>query len=167
MATFDVSRVMRRVRQRMGLSQEGLARHLNATKGAVQHWERGRNRPDLARLFLLRSLCPPGAERREVEELIRYIQGRIASTTAATLEGSVAKRRAAEPGSELLVRENARLRRQISRLENAVRRRAEQLRILEDLTADLQRQVAELKASQEQPATGYRNSAISSAHDQA
>jgi DNA-binding transcriptional regulator YiaG len=39
MATVrDVARVIRRVRQQLGLSQEGLARLLNATKGAVQHW---------------------------------------------------------------------------------------------------------------------------------
>jgi transcriptional regulator with XRE-family HTH domain len=167
MVTLDVSRVIRRVRKKMGLSQEGLSRRLNATKGAVQHWERGRNRPDLARLFLLRSLCPSGAERRELEGLIRYIQGRVASTTDVALEESAVKRGSAEPGSQLLARENARLRRQVGRLESAVRRRAEQLRILEDLAADLQRQVAELKAAQPHPATEFRSSAISSAHGQA
>ncbi|MGH9356407.1 MAG: helix-turn-helix domain-containing protein, partial [Terriglobia bacterium] len=45
MATAEAPRIIRRVRQRLGLSQEGLSRRLNATKGAIQHWERGRNQP--------------------------------------------------------------------------------------------------------------------------
>ena len=49
MAELDVSKVIRRVRQKLQVSQEGLSRLLNAKKGAVQHWERGRNRPDRAR----------------------------------------------------------------------------------------------------------------------
>jgi transcriptional regulator with XRE-family HTH domain len=165
MATLDVSRVIRRVRQRMGLSQEGLSRRLNATKGAVQHWERGRNQPDLARLLLLRTLCPSDVERKEVEAVIRQAQAKVAHTTDIPLEDSLVKGR--EAGSPLLARENARLRRQVARLERAVRRRAEQLRILEDVAADLQRQVAALKAGQEQPAAEYHSSAISSSHQQA
>ena len=51
---------------------------LNATKGAVQHWERGRNNPDLARLNALRQLCPPGAERKELDALIKQTQSRLA-----------------------------------------------------------------------------------------
>jgi transcriptional regulator with XRE-family HTH domain len=152
MATFDVPRVIRRVRLKLGLSQEGLSRRLGATKGAIQHWERGRNQPDLARLFVLRDLCASGAERKEVEALIRHIQGKIAAPSDVTLRSFPAGRRSADPGSQMLARENARLRRQIERLELAVRRRAEQLRILEDLAADLQRQVAELKAAHEPPA---------------
>ena len=54
MVELNPSRVIRRVRQRLELSQESLARVLNATKGAIQHWERGRNNPDLARLLALR-----------------------------------------------------------------------------------------------------------------
>ncbi len=158
MATLEVSRVVRRVRQRLGLSQEGLARRLNATKGAVQHWERGRNQPDLARLFLLRGLCPPGVERKEVERLIRQAQSKVAGMPSGQVRGTEgAHRGGLEPGSEMLARENARLRQQVARLESANQRRAEQLRILEDLAAHLQRQVAELKAekigSEEVPKT--------------
>lgn len=146
MATLDVPRVIRRVRQRMGLSQEGLSRRLNATKGAIQHWERGRNQPDLARLFVLRSLCPPGPERKEVEGLIRQAQGKFAAASAAEAR-SPAQRSISGPDSQILARENDRLRKQVNRLQSTVQKRAEQLRILEDLAADLQRQVAELRAS--------------------
>ncbi|HEX5481176.1 MAG TPA: helix-turn-helix domain-containing protein [Terriglobia bacterium] len=145
MATLDVPRVIRRVRERLGLSQEGLSRRLNATKGAIQHWERGRNQPDLARLFLLRSICPPGAERKEVEALIRQAQENVAGATEGGAHGARMKRGAPDRGSQMLQRENARLRQQIARLQGAVDRRAEQLRILEDLATDLQRQVAGLK----------------------
>ena len=165
MATFDVPRVIRRVRQKLGLSQEGLSRRLGATKGAVQHWERGRNQPDLARLFVLRDLCPHGAERKDVEGLIRQIQGKIVAPSEAPLRSSPLKHRAADPGSQVLLRENARLRRQIARLELAVQRRAEQLRILEDLAADLQRQVAEFKSVQEPSAADLHSAALSSANE--
>ena len=159
MPTLDVPRVIRRVRQRLGLSQEALSRRLNATKGAVQHWERGRNQPDLARLFVLRSLCPSGAERKEVEGLIRQVQGKVGASAEVLPEAAKAGRRLADPDSQSLRRENARLRRQLGRLEGAVRRRAEQLRILEDVAAGLQRQVAELKAAQMQPAADALSSA--------
>ena len=78
METMTPAKVIRRVRKRIEVSQEGLARLLNATKGAVQHWERGRNNPDLARLNALRQLCPPGAERKELDALIKQTQSRLA-----------------------------------------------------------------------------------------
>ncbi len=145
MATLDVPQVIRRARQRMGLSQEALSRRLNATKGAIQHWERGRNQPDLARLFVLRDLCPPGAERKDVQGLIHQAQGRVANPPDTRNEAS--KRGAPESDSSVLARENAKLRRQIAKLQSTVRRRAEQLRILEDLAAELQRRVSELRAT--------------------
>ena len=77
MADLDVSKVIRRVRQKLQVSQEGLSRLLNATKGAVQHWERGRNRPDLARLMALRQLCPPSQERKDLDALIRESQAQV------------------------------------------------------------------------------------------
>lgn len=144
MPALDVPKMIRRVRQRLGLSQEGLARRLNATKGAVQHWERGRNQPDLARLFMLRSLCPPGAERKEVDALIRHFQDRVAGLPNGR-EARGGPGRTAVPGSQMMERENVRLRQQISRLQGAIDRRTEQLRILEDVAGELQRQVAELR----------------------
>lgn len=142
MPALDVPKMIRRVRQRLGLSQEGLARRLNATKGAVQHWERGRNLPDLARLFALRTLCVRSVERKDVDALIRQMQGRVGGLGASAPSDRKPVR---GPGSRMAERENARLRQQVARLQGAIDRRSEQLRILEDVAADLQRQVAELK----------------------
>lgn len=139
MAKLDAAKVIRRVRTRLGVSQEGLSRRLNATKGAVQHWERGRNHPDLARLMALRQICPPGAERRQLDALIKETQGRIAMPATDLYPGG--------GGTSLLQKENGRLRAQITRLETALQRRGEQLRILENVAADLQKQITELKGS--------------------
>lgn len=139
MAKLDAAKVIRRVRTRLGVSQEGLSRRLNATKGAVQHWERGRNHPDLARLMALRQICPPGPERRQLDALIKETQGRIAMPASDLYPGG--------GGTSLLQKENGRLRSQITRLETALQRRGEQLRILENVAADLQKQIAELKGS--------------------
>jgi transcriptional regulator with XRE-family HTH domain len=139
MAKLDAAKVIRRVRTRLGVSQEGLSRRLNATKGAVQHWERGRNHPDLARLMALRQICPPGQERRQLDALIKETQGRIAMPASDLYPGG--------GGTSLLQKENGRLRSQITRLETALQRRGEQLRILENVAADLQKQIAELKGS--------------------
>jgi DNA-binding transcriptional regulator YiaG len=138
MAKMDAARIIKKVRTRMGVSQEGLSRRLNATKGAVQHWERGRNHPDLARLMALRQICPPGNERKLLEALIKETQGRIAMPPGDVYPGTGA--------SSLLNKEDGRLRAQITRLETAMDRKGEQLRILENLVADLQRQNAELKS---------------------
>ena len=48
-----------------------------------------------------------------------------------------------------LRRENHKLQRQVARLEALVQRRTEQLRILEDLATELQREMAKLRASQD------------------
>jgi transcriptional regulator with XRE-family HTH domain len=155
METMTPAKVIRRVRKRIEVSQEGLARLLNATKGAVQHWERGRNNPDLARLNALRQLCPPGAERKELDTLIKQTQSRLAPLPNIK-PGEVGK--AGEAGSAVgiaggsfiyLRRENHKLQRQVTRLEALVQRRTEQLRILEDLATELQREMAKLRASQE------------------
>jgi len=157
METMTPAKVIRRVRKRIEVSQEGLARLLNATKGAVQHWERGRNNPDLARLNALRQLCPPGAERKELDSLIKQTQSRLAPLPDIK-PGELGKvgeagARAAMgiPGGSFIYlrRENHKLQRQVTRLEALVQRRTEQLRILEDLATELQREMAKLKASQD------------------
>jgi transcriptional regulator with XRE-family HTH domain len=133
-----------------------LARLLNATKGAVQHWERGRNNPDLARLNALRQLCPAGAERKDLDSLIKQTQTRLAPLPDFKL--SDLKPGEAGAGSQIgipggsfiyLRRENHKLQRQVARLESLVQKRTEQLRILEDLATDLQREMAKLRAGQE------------------
>jgi transcriptional regulator with XRE-family HTH domain len=155
MEAMTAAKVVRRVRKRIEVSQEGLARLLNATKGAVQHWERGRNNPDLARLNALRQLCPPGAERKDLDTLIKQTQSRLAPLPNIK-PGELGKGGEAGgttigiPGGSFIYlrRENHKLQRQVTRLEALVQRRTEQLRILEDLATELQREMAKLKASQ-------------------
>jgi DNA-binding transcriptional regulator YiaG len=155
METLTAAKVVRKVRKRIEVSQEGLARLLNATKGAVQHWERGRNNPDLARLNALRQLCPPGAERKELDTLIKQTQSRLAPLPDIKPGelGKLGEHHAPSgiPGGSFIYlrREDHKLQRQVARLESLVQRRTEQLRILEDLATELQREMAKLKASQE------------------
>ncbi|HUI44093.1 MAG TPA: helix-turn-helix domain-containing protein [Terriglobia bacterium] len=140
MAKLDAAKVIRKVRTRLGVSQEGLSRRLNATKGAVQHWERGRNHPDLARLEALRNFCPAGPERRQLDALIKDTQGRIALPPGEVFSGG---------GATQLQKENGRLRGQVTRLETALQRKTEECHILKsqlmkEMVSDVQRQLAEL-----------------------
>lgn len=153
----NAAKVIRRVRKKLELSQEALSRHLNATKGAVQHWERGRNRPDLARLLALRQLCPPGAERKDLEALIRQTQSMVApipgdkgGKTVLGTAGPAIPVLPLKPGENLVMmrRESNKLQKQVTKLESALEKRNEQLRILENLAADLQREMAKLRAGQ-------------------
>ena len=146
----NVAPLIRRVRQRLGLSQEGLARLLNATKGAVQHWERGRNSLDLARLLALRELCPRSRERTQLDALIRQTQARVAPLGVGTATAGARGSRktpgaaAAFPSGEvkLLWRQHHRLQRQVAELHDTLQNRDEQLRILQDLVAELQGELA-------------------------
>jgi transcriptional regulator with XRE-family HTH domain len=149
MEEMNAAKVVKKVRQRLEVSQEGLARLLNATKGAVQHWERGRNRPDLARLLALRQLCPAGAERKELEALIKETQAHVAPLPTGQ-PGPGGKITPPQPGESLILlrRDNNKLRKQVAKLESALKRRNEQLRILEDLATELQRDMAKLRAGQ-------------------
>ncbi len=153
MAELDVSKVIRRVRQKLQVSQEGLSRLLNATKGAVQHWERGRNRPDLARLMALRQLCPPSQERKDLDALIRDSQAQVSpySSIKTGLRNQAAKGKDLDDlfppqGLDVLRRENQRLQRQIAKLQSALDRKTQQVHILEELAKDLQGQIASLQA---------------------
>ncbi len=132
MDNMTPAKVIRRVRKRIEVSQEGLARLLNATKGAVQHWERGRNNPDLARLNALRQLCPAGAERKDLDTLIKNTQSRLAPLPDIK-PGELGKpgeggTTVAIPGGSFIYlrRENHKLQRQVTRLESLVQRRTEQ-----------------------------------------
>ena len=156
MATLSATKVIRRVRQRLQLSQEALSRVLNATKGAIQHWERGRNNPDLARLLALREICPPGAERKELDALIKQTQAQVAplpngpAGKAGQPKGSRYAHLYTDQGSVRLLRsENTRLQRQVTRLEATLKKKTEQLRVLEGLAKDLQREMSELRAKHE------------------
>jgi len=158
MQAVNPAKVVRRVRHRLEVSQEGLARLLNATKGAVQHWERGRNNPDLARLNALRQLCPPGLERNELTTLIKQTQTRLAPL--APLKPGLPNRKPIQRGHGRLPRdypresflplrrENHRLQRQVAKLEAALQRRIQQLHVLRDLATEQQREIARLRAAE-------------------
>ena len=161
MAELDVSKVIRRVRQKLQVSQEGLSRLLNATKGAVQHWERGRNRPDLARLMALRQLCPPSQERKDLDALIRESQAQVSpySTIKTGLRPQATKAKDLDElfppqGLDVLRRENQRLQRQIAKLQSSLDRKSQQVRILEELAKDLQGQIASLQAGKTKTSPG-------------
>jgi len=154
---LNAPQVIRRVRQRLGLSQEALARSLNATKGAVQHWERGRNRPDLARLLALHRLCPEGRVQRQLDALIRQAEVRVTpSSLAAPVRVPQTGRSVLHPASfssnstgenlSRLRRENAQLQQKVKRLETITQKRNVQLRILQDLAEELHRELVSLRA---------------------
>ena len=160
MAVLDVSKVIRRVRQKLQVSQEGLSRLLNATKGAVQHWERGRNRPDLARLMAMRQLLPPCSERKDLDSLIRDSQAQVSpyATIKTGLRPPATKSKDFSElfppqGLDVLRRENQRLQRQITKLQSSLDRKTQQVHILEDLAKDLQGQIAGLQAGAPKPAS--------------
>ena len=156
MAALNASKIIRKVRSRLELSQEGLSRLMNSTKGAVQHWERGRNIPSLGRLWALRQLCPPSPDRKNLDALIRDMQESIEPNTpnrlGAAPKGAGSARAVHSPavyppqGLKVLQHDNDRLKRQVAKLESTLKRRDERLRILENLATDLQREMAQLRA---------------------
>jgi len=155
MAALNSGKIIRRIRGRLEVSQEGLSRLMNTTKGAVQHWERGRNNPGLGRLLALRQLCPPSPERRELDALIRESQDMVGPMNPANPTGFFKVKRGLRPtslstfpveGFTLMRRENGRLQRQVTKLESALKRRDEKLHILENLATDLQREMTQLRA---------------------
>ena len=157
MAEMNVPKVVRRVREKLQVSQEGLSRLLNATKGAVQHWERGRNRPDLARLLALRQICPASPERKDLDALIRQTQEQVSPLADGkkTLQEMIGPSRRRNKfsfgfpreGLDVLRRENQRLQRHVTKLQSTLDKKTEQIRILEDLARDLQREMAALKST--------------------
>ena len=154
MATLrDVAQVIRRVRQRLGVSQGALARRLNATNGTVQHWERGRTSLDLARLLALRDLCPRGRERTQLDTLIRQTQARVAPLAVGVVNGGVGKARTTPSPSGATVVSSSdeaglmRLQRQVAKLHAILQEKNGQLRILQGRAADLYRELIALRAS--------------------
>lgn len=156
MAAIDTGKIIRKVRHRLELSQEGLSRLMNSTKGAVQHWERGRNIPSLGRLLALRQLCPRSPERKSLEALIREAQNGVVPGNSrqrpVSLRSANGFHSSSRPGAypppefRLMQRENNRLQRQVTKLEAALKRRVERVRILENLATDLHREMARLRA---------------------
>ena len=152
MAALTAEKVIPRVRRRMGVSQEGLSRLLNATKGAVQHWERGRNNPDLGRLLALRRLCPPGPERKELDALIKQTQSDYAPVAVDKSVGRIGRHPAGRArdaySAEVearLRKENERLNRKLAEMQEDLDKRNEALRVLEDLATELKKDVAKTR----------------------
>lgn len=134
MAELNTAKIVKRVRLRMAVSQEVLSRMLNATKGAVQHWERGRNKPDLVRLLALRKLAPAGPERRDLDALIKQSHGATGPALSADVLPAAMRLPATLPTGEnaQLRRDNFRLARQVAKLESAL--------------SDLRKELATLKS---------------------
>jgi hypothetical protein len=103
----------------------------------------------LARLLALRQLCPAGLERKELEALIKETQAHVAPLPTGQ-PGPGGKIVPPQPGESLILlrRDNNKLRKQVAKLESTLKRRNEQLRILEDLATELQRDMAKLRAGQ-------------------
>lgn len=148
MAALTAEKVIPRVRRRMGISQEGLSRLLNATKGAVQHWERGRNNPDLGRLLALRRLCPPGPERKELDALIKQTQSNYAPVAVDKSVGRIGRHPVGRARDAYSAEVEARLRKQVEQLthqlaekDELLGKRDEALRVLEDLATELKKDV--------------------------
>ncbi len=149
MGALTAEKVIPRVRRRMGISQEGLSRLLNATKGAVQHWERGRNNPDLGRLLALRRLCPPGPERKELDALIKQTQSDYAPVAVDKSVGRIGRHPAGRARDAYSAEVESRLRKQVEQLsrqlaerDELLSKREEALRVLEDLATELKKDVA-------------------------
>jgi transcriptional regulator with XRE-family HTH domain len=140
----DLGSMIRRIRAETGLSQESLARRLNTTKAAVQHWEHGRNGPDLERLAALRAFCPPGRERKQIDELLGNL-GKISTVRPRPRSGVSSSRLVALINRREI--ENARLRKAIARLESMLTKKEEKIRILNEIASQLQREILVLRAS--------------------
>ena len=164
MATLSkVALVLRRVRRRLRLTQWALARQLNASVGTVQHWEHGRNGPGLARLLALRQLCPPSPERTQLDALVQLTQVGVASLEVERpAKGAQKLQKTHSPTGasvvlpigkvELLRQQHNRLRGQVEKLEGILKKRDEQMRVLQDRTVDLQREVISLRVRQKSSA---------------
>jgi transcriptional regulator with XRE-family HTH domain len=145
-AKAGAGKVVRKVRKRLAISQEALSRLLSTTKGAVQHWERGRNNPDFARLLALRSFCPAGPERRGLDRLLERVQVQVSPAGLSKPE-SLARlildpRRGApveSPEQSAHRRDHQRLERQLERLNQRVSEGAERMKALENLVDELRR----------------------------
>ena len=152
-ALLNAAQVIRRVRQRLGLTQSALARPLYATVGTIQHWEHGRHRPSLARLLALRQLCPPGQERAQLESLILESQAWVAPLGLEAVTGETQKPRnnsCTNSTSVVFPSDEAELlwlRRQVAKLQAILEKENEHLRTLENRTAELHRKLDSLRAS--------------------
>lgn len=147
-AKAGAGKVVRKVRKRLAVSQEALSRLLSTTKGAVQHWERGRNYPDLARLLALRRFCPPGPERRELDKLLERVQVQVAPVGLSKRENLarlILDPRRGAPAEWLeqrkYRRDHKRLERQLERLKRRVSEGAERMKALESLVDELRRKL--------------------------
>ncbi len=91
------------MRRRSGLTQEDVARHLNVTRGAVGHWERGKNQPPYDVLVKIARLYNTSTA---------YLVGEIddpAPLMNVSTEQGASEERTEPPGWEQLTDEERRL----------------------------------------------------------
>src|SRR5207249_11760019 len=69
---------------------------------------------------------------------------------------------AAQRGLRLLRRGSTRLQRQVARLESTLKKKIEQLRIIDDLVKDLQREISELRGKQPEKSAAASGGTVSS-----
>jgi len=146
-ATIGAGEVVRGVRERLAISQEALSRLLSATKGAVQHWERGRNKPDFARLVALRRICPPSPERRRLDKLLNHL-ATLVTPSAPSEKGSLVRlkdesRRVLKESPEQMVhrREHQRLDRQVELVKKRLAEGERRVKALGSLVNQLLREL--------------------------
>ena len=146
MANLDAAKVVRDLRQILGLTQKDLSRRLNTTPGAVEHWEKGRHEPDMVRLFALLHICPKAHVRNDIELLIRRAQAKVMSHAVSAEDMESSANNVPVANHSMLVRENKRLRIKLAKVKAQLRRKIEQGRTLERAALDLQREMLELQA---------------------
>jgi len=121
--------------------------------GEIQHWEHGRNNPGLARLLAIQQICPRGREWTQLNALIWETQARVSSLGMGAPTGRVqeARKTPCSPGAPVVSSSDEadllQLRQQVAKLCAVLQKRNEQLRILQDRTVDLYREIIALRAS--------------------
>ena len=126
-----------------------LVTEFNGAAGATlrQHWERGRNKPDFARLVALRRICPPGPERRRLDKLLNHL-ATLVTPSAPSEKGSLVRlkdesRRVLKESPEQMVhrREHQRLDRQVELVKKRLAEGERRVKALGSLVNQLLREL--------------------------
>jgi transcriptional regulator with XRE-family HTH domain len=79
----SLSRAIRRLREALGLTQEGMARRLDCTLSGYIQWEKGRRVPGGEWLLKLMALCPDAETRGLFEEQVNAFRATPAAASMA------------------------------------------------------------------------------------